>query len=380
MRIRMAKANVTCDIYLIEITNAIKHIKHHTFGNKHVSNLFVPIIRILELILKKDSLESWNFQWIKSNNTFVCLICLERMDNNLSFKRMKRHFKFQHQHFLSTDYTVAIFKVFKKKKYYGSSEYDFEEEKKNFKTMKNPVRMVDGFRNLLGVLRLNVFPVSDHSRFYAITSILKDYTKNTNRGKSKEESRMVMYGQYENLLCRGFIHPHESLYDLLEIFIQEVSKWLQILFPDVMKTLDKNFENEGLLGGDGHFGNTHFILFSVTRDYYCCPHNDDTDYGYEFIIWFFPDGKFEVEEQPSFWLPEYKVRCTPTAKTTFLLNSKTTVHCTTRSVQVGVSGIALIPKMSFMLLLKKILDNPSSKIGLAYFQVKRTYEARQVKK
>ena len=42
---------------------------------------------------------------------------------------------------------------------------------KKFNTMEGPVRMVDGFGNLLGVLRLNVFPVSDHSRFYAMTSI-----------------------------------------------------------------------------------------------------------------------------------------------------------------------------------------------------------------
>ena len=99
---------------------------------------------------------------------------------------MKRHFKSQHQPFsFSTDYSVEIFKVFRKNNYYESSEYDFEEEKKNFKTMEGPVRMVDEFGNLLGVLRLNVFLVSDHSRFYAMTSILEEHGKNTNRGKSK---------------------------------------------------------------------------------------------------------------------------------------------------------------------------------------------------
>ena len=77
-----------------------------------------------------------------------------------------------------------------------------------------------------------------------------------------------------------------------------------------------------------------------------------------------------MEEQPSFWIPEYKVRCTPTAGASFLLNSKTTVYCTTRPVQIGVLDIALVQKMSFMLLLKRTLDNPSSKIGLAYFQAK----------
>ena len=86
-----------------------------------------------------------------------------------------------------------------------------------------------------------------------------------------------------------------------------------------------------------------------------------------------------MEEQPSFWLPEYNVWCTPTAGATFLLNSKTTVHCTTRPVQVGVLGIALVQKRSFMLRLKKTLENPSSKIGLAYFKAKRTYEARRVR-
>ena len=95
---------------------------------------------------------------------------------------------------------------------------------------------------------------------------------------------MVMYGQYDNHSYGWFIHSHESLYALSEIFIQEVSKWLQISFPDVMKTLDKNFENEGLLEGDCPSKSSTFTLFSVTRDYYCCPHDDDTDYGYEFIV------------------------------------------------------------------------------------------------
>ena len=74
---------------------------------------------------------------------------------------------------------------------------------------------------------------------------------------------MVMYGQYENYSWGWFIHLQKSLYALSEIFIREVSKWLLISFPDVMKTLDKNFENEGLLGGDDHFGNTSFSLLIV---------------------------------------------------------------------------------------------------------------------
>ena len=94
----------------------------------------------------------------------------------------------------------------------------------------------------------------------------------------------------------------------------------------------------------------------------------------------FSDGKLEVEEQPSFWLPKYKVRCIPTAGTIFLLNLNITVHCTTRPIQVGVLGITLVQKKSFMLLLKKTLENPSSKIGLTYFEARRTYEARRVRK
>ena len=84
----MAKANITCNICLIEITNDIKHIERHTLGNKHQ--------RTLKLILKKKNLESWNFQWIKSNNTFVFLTCLEPMDNNLSISRPSiNHFLLQ---------------------------------------------------------------------------------------------------------------------------------------------------------------------------------------------------------------------------------------------------------------------------------------------
>jgi hypothetical protein len=74
------------------------------------------------------------------------------------------------------------------------------------------------------------------------------------------------------------------------------------------------------------------------------------------------------------------VRCSPVAGAAFLLNSKTTVHCTTRSVQVGVLGIALVQKRPFIIQLKKALDNPSSKIGLAYLKAKRTYEATRVRK
>jgi hypothetical protein len=186
-KIKVPKAVVTCDIYQIEITDDIKHIERHNLGDKHQ--------RILELILKKGILESWNFQWIESNNTFVCLTYLEPMDNNLSFKKMKRHFKSQHRPFSSsTDRTVEIFKVFKKKKYFESSEYNFEQEKKNFKTIEGPVCMVDGFGNSVGILRLNVFPVFDLSRFYAMASILEEHGKETKRGKSKGGSRMVMYG------------------------------------------------------------------------------------------------------------------------------------------------------------------------------------------
>ena len=79
--------------------------------------------------------------------------------------------------------------------------------------------MVDGFGNLVGILRLNVFPISDLSRFYAIAFIFEELRKETKRGKSKGGFRMVMYGQYENHLCGWFIHFDESLYVLSEIFI-----------------------------------------------------------------------------------------------------------------------------------------------------------------
>ena len=132
----------------------------------------------------------------------MCLTYLEPIDNNLSFNRMKQHFKFQHRLISSsTDYIVEIFEVFKKKKYFESSEYDFEQEKKNFKTIEGPVCMVDGSGNLVEILKLNVFPIFDLSRFYAMASILEEHGKETKRGKSKGGSRMGMYGQYKNHLC-----------------------------------------------------------------------------------------------------------------------------------------------------------------------------------
>ena len=75
-----------------------------------------------------------------------------------------------------------------------------------------------------------------------------------------------------------------------------------------------------------------------------------------------------MEEQPRLWLPEYKVRCTPTAGAAFLFNSKNIVHCTTRPVQVGVLGIAFVQKMSFMLLLKKTLDNLQTRLDWRIFK------------
>ena len=109
------------------------------------------------------------------------------------------------------------------KNYYESSEYDFEEEKKNLKTMEGPVRMVDGFGNLLGVLRLNVFPISDHSRFYAMASILEEHEKIPIEVNQREDRGWSCMDNMRTIHVDG-IYPHESLYALSEIFIQEVSK------------------------------------------------------------------------------------------------------------------------------------------------------------
>jgi hypothetical protein len=102
------------------------------------------------------------------------------------------------------------------------------------------------------------------SRLYAMASVLEKHEKKTKRGMSKDRSSMDMYKQFKNHQCGRFTHKEGSLYVLSKIFVEKVSKWFQISFPNALRTLDKNLLNEGLLGGERQFGGIHFTLFSIT--------------------------------------------------------------------------------------------------------------------
>lgn len=103
---------------------------------------------------------------------------------------------------------------------------------------------------------------------------------------------MNCFNQIIVLICivvfDRFVHPKESLYDLSEMFANEMTKHFRFVFPRLMDRLDKILCNEGLSLDQGGFAKTPFTCFSITRDYECVPHDDPTDYGYGIIVWLYP--------------------------------------------------------------------------------------------
>lgn len=204
------------------------------------------------------------------------------------------------------------------------------------------------------------------------------------------------------------------MYALSELFAKEMSEHLRIAFASQMQKFDENLENEGLSGKQGRFASTPFTCFSVTRDYKCDPHDDPTDYGYGIVVWLHPGlnhqilffeyvmisvirvssvsiikvylsyqfanagGELEVDEYPTFWLPQYKVRFGPPNGSAVLLNGNSTVHCTTRPKEVGILGIAFVQKRNQIVAVKKAIDNPTEDVGKLFLQAKGKYETRRV--
>jgi len=79
----------------------------------------------------------------------------------------------------------------------------------------------------------------------------------------------------------------------------------------------------------------------------------------EFINHFFSfvNGQVEVEDKPSFWLSEYKIRFLYENETRFIVNDSTTVHCTTTQTPNIILGIAFVQKEQFSTQLSKALKN-----------------------
>lgn len=78
------------------------------------------------------------------------------------------------------------------------------------------------------------------------------------------------------------------MYALSEVFLKKMYGYLKVAFPVVMENLKNVLLTEGLDGNDGHFADTPFTCFAITRDYSCLPHDDPTDYGYGVIVWLHP--------------------------------------------------------------------------------------------
>jgi hypothetical protein len=88
-------------------------------------------------------------------------------------------------------------------------------------------------------------------------------------------------------------HIDMTLYSLFESFASRVGVFFEAAFLASMKSFYKNLENEGLPKEEGCIRRTPFTCFSITRDYTCGPHDDDSDYGYGIILWLCPDRNFK---------------------------------------------------------------------------------------
>jgi len=95
----------------------------------------------------------------------------------------------------------------------------------------------------------------------------------------------------------------------------------------------------------------------------------------EFINHFFPfvGGQVEVEDKPSFWLSEYKIRFLYENGTRFIVNGSITVHCTMTKKLNVILGIAFVQKEQFITQLSKALKNLNEDLTLNYFKTKDCY-------
>lgn len=87
----------------------------------------------------------------------------------------------------------------------------------------------------------------------------------------------------------------------------------------------------------------------------------------------FVGGELEVEEQPMFWLPEYKLHFRCGNGAAFICNANTTVHCTTSPKPVGVLGMAFIQFRPLVVQLGKALKNRGGEVAQRYFEAKKRY-------
>jgi transposase len=68
---------------------------------------------------------------------------------------------------------LIVSKVFKKKKNYLSSDYDFEKDKENFEDIGGPIHLKEIIGNCVGVLHLKIIPDGVSKELYKIASIVE---------------------------------------------------------------------------------------------------------------------------------------------------------------------------------------------------------------
>jgi hypothetical protein len=146
--------------------------------------------------MKKGIFDKWNVRWAIETKSTTCITCNVPLD--CCFDKIERHYKSHHSVSITNDQVLEVSKVYKRQRWYESSEYNFELEKASFNNIKGSIRMEDSFGNNIANLKTKVIPDSDLARFYRIGSLLEREGKAIERSTRIKGTRMVMYGLYEN--------------------------------------------------------------------------------------------------------------------------------------------------------------------------------------
>lgn len=105
------------------------------------------------------------------------------------------------------------------------------------------------------------------------------------------------------------------------------------------------------------------------------------EYGFVFsklVVFWVARGEMKVDELLMFWLNKFKVKFQPPHSATFLFNAAATVHCTTVEKESGIIEMAFLQKTHYIIQLKSILTNPTSKRDAAFLKAKVKYEVKKV--
>lgn len=182
---------VRCIPCQTDIPNVPDSIEKHNNGNRHR--------RSVELSMNMGSLARWNIKWAPGNHVCFCVYCDKDLD--FSFSKAKNHFVKHHMQPLEGEPRLEVSKVFRRKNFYESDEYDFEKEKESFKIIERSLELIECVGSCVGLLKHFVIPDEFAEKLYEVASELETKGHEVQRGSKKKASRMVMYGMYNRGYC-----------------------------------------------------------------------------------------------------------------------------------------------------------------------------------